>query len=157
MGHLRPRRGGRTRCRRRRTYSMPMQTAMDLFLHELGDIYDAEQRIAQILPQLASESADPQARNDYQTHLKETQQQIQNLEQVFQILGTQPQRETCAAVQGLKTEHDTFVKENPTPQLLTAFDLGAAAKTEHYEIASYTGLIEKCNLMGQQQAAQLLQ
>ena len=136
---------------------MPMQSPMDLFLHELGDIYDAEQRIAQILPQLASESADPQAQQDYQTHLKETQQQIQNLEQVFQVLGAQPQRETCAAIQGLKTEHDTFVKENPSPDILTMFDLGAAAKTEHYEIASYTGLVEKCNLMGQQQCAQLLQ
>lgn len=136
---------------------MPMQSPMDLLLHELGDIYDAEQRIAQILPQLASESTDPQAQNDYQTHLKETQQQIQNIEQVFQALGTLPKREACAAIQGLKTEHDTFLNENPSQDILTIFDLGAAAKTEHYEIASYMDLIEKCNMMGQQRCAELLQ
>lgn len=136
---------------------MPMQSPMDLFLHELGDIYDAEQRIAQILPQLANESADPRIQDNYQAHLKETQQQIQNLEQVFQVLGTQPRREACAAIQGLKTEHDTFLNENPSQDMLTLFDLEAAAKTEHYEIASYTGLVEKCSLMGQPQCVQLLQ
>lgn len=136
---------------------MPMQSPMDLFVHELGDMYDAEQRIAQILPQLASESTDPQVQQDYQSHLKETQQHIQNVEQVFQVLGMQPQRQNCAAVQGLKTEHDTFLKENPSKDVLTMFDLDAAAKTEHYEIAGYEGLIEKCNMMGQQQCAQLLQ
>jgi ferritin-like metal-binding protein YciE len=136
---------------------MPLQTPLDLFLHEMGDIYDAEQRIAQILPTLASEATDTQAQSAYQQHLTETQQQIQNLEQCFQALGTQPTRQTCAAVAGLKQEHDTFLKEQPTDQVLGLFDLGAAAKTEHYEIASYQGLIEQAKLLGQQQCAQLLQ
>jgi ferritin-like metal-binding protein YciE len=130
---------------------------MDLFLHELGDIYDAEQRIVQILPQLAGESANPQTQYVYRQHLQETQQQIQNLEQCFQLLGVKAQRQTCAAVAGLKQEHDAFTQEQPTPDILTLFDLGAAAKTEHYEIASYQGLIEQCSLLGQQDCAQLLQ
>ena len=72
-------------------------------------------------------------------------------------MGQQPQRETCSAIQGLKQEHDTFLQDNPAQQILTMFDLGAGAKTEHYEIASYQGLIEKCRLMDQQQCAQLLE
>ncbi|HEX6121715.1 MAG TPA: DUF892 family protein, partial [Ktedonobacterales bacterium] len=64
---------------------------------------------------------------------------------------------TCAAIQGLKQEHDTFLKEGPSPEVLAMFDLGAASKTEHYEIAAYQGLIEKARLMGQQQVVQLLQ
>ena len=136
---------------------MPMQSAMDLYMHELGDIYDAENRIAQMLPQLLKETQDTQAQQAIQQHIQETQQHIQRLEQCFQILGSKVQRETCAGVQGLKTEHDAFLQENPSPDILTMFDLGAAAKTEHYEIASYTGLIEKSKLMGQQQVADLLQ
>jgi len=134
-----------------------MQTPQDLFLHELGDIYDAGNRILQILPALAQESNDQQAQQAYQRHLQETQQQIQNLDQCFQILGAQPQREACYAVQGLKQEHDAFLQEQPSSQLITMFDLGAASKTEYYEIASYTGLIAKAQLMGQQQIASLLQ
>lgn len=136
---------------------MPMQSPMDLFMHEMGDIYDAENRIAQMLPQLISEAQDGQVKSALQQHLQETQQQIQNLDQCFQAMGGQPQRETCAAIQGLKTEHDTFLKEKPSADILQMFDLGAAAKTEHYEIASYTGLIEKSQLMGQQQVTSLLQ
>jgi ferritin-like metal-binding protein YciE len=136
---------------------MPMQTPMDLLMHELGDIYDEENRLLQILPALASEASNPQIQNAFQQHLRETQQQVQNLEQCFQALGQQPQRETCTAIQGLKQEHDSFVKENPSAQVLDMFDLGAGLKTEYYEMASYQGLIEKCRLMGQQNCAQLLQ
>ncbi|HST87877.1 MAG TPA: DUF892 family protein [Ktedonobacterales bacterium] len=136
---------------------MPMTSPSDLFLHELGDIYDEENRLLQILPALASEVDNQQVKQAFQQHLQETQQQVKNIEQVFQLMGQQPKRETCAAIQGLKQEHDTFMKqESPSPQITTMFDLGAAAKTEHYEIASYEGLIAACQLMGQQDCAQLL-
>lgn len=140
-----------------RSEHMPMTSPQDLFMHELGDIFDAENRILQILPQMASETGDSRVKDALQLHLQETQQQVRNLEQAFQILGTQPQRQNCAAVAGLKQEHDAFVKEQPSPDVLTMFDLGAADKTEHYEIASYTGLIGQAKLMGQQQVARLLQ
>lgn len=136
---------------------MSMTSPSDLFLHELGDIYDEENRLLQILPALASEVDNQQVKQAFQQHLQETQQQVKNIEQVFQLMGQQPKRQTCAAIQGLKQEHDTFMKqESPSPQIITLFDLGAAAKTEHYEIASYEGLIEQCQLMGQQDCAQLL-
>jgi ferritin-like metal-binding protein YciE len=136
---------------------MAMQTAQDLFLHELGDMYDAEQRIEQMLPNFEKESDNDQVRAALQMHLQQTRQHIQNLDQVFQILGSKPPKVTCAAIQGLKQEHDSFLKENPSPEVLTMFDVGAASKTEHYEIASYQGLIDKARLMGQQQVVQLLQ
>lgn len=136
---------------------MPMQTPQDLFIHELGDMYDAEQRIVQMLPTMAQECNNDQVRNAFQMHEQQTRQQIQNLEQCFQALGTKPPKATCATIQGLKQEHDSFMKEKPSQDVLTMFDLGGAAKTEHYEIASYTGLVEKARLMGQQKCAQLLQ
>lgn len=126
-------------------------------MHNLGDIYDAEHRILAILQTLASESQDPQATQAYQTHEQQTRQQIQNLEQCYHILGQQPQRVPCLAVQGLKQEHDSFLKDNPTGSILTMFDLGAAFKTEHYEIASYLSLIDAARAMNQPQVVQLLE
>ncbi len=138
-------------------FDMPMQTAQDLFIHALGDMYDAEQRIAQMLPTLALECNNDAVRNAFQRLEQETRQQIANLEQCFQALGAQPPKTTCAAIQSLQQEHDSFLKESPSQDILTMFDLGGASKTEHYGIASYAGLIEKAQLMGQQQCAQLLQ
>ncbi len=136
---------------------MAMQSIQDLFQFELGDMYDAEQRILQMLPQMANECSNGQVKSALQHHEQQTRQHVQNLEQCFQALGTSPQRNTCHAIAGLKQEHDTFVKEQPSENMLMMFDLGGAAKTEQYEIASYRGLIEKANLMGQKECARLLQ
>ena len=136
---------------------MAIQNVQQLFVHELGDIYDAEQRILQMLPEMAKESSDGQVKSAFQYHEQQTRQQVQNLEQCFQIMGEKPQRTPCHAIAGLKQEHDSFVQEKPSAEMLTMFDLGGAAKTEHYEIASYQGLIEKANLLGKKDCAQLLQ
>ncbi len=136
---------------------MPMNTPQELFLHELSDIYDAEQRISKMLPTMAQETDHPQVRQAFEQHGQETQQQIKNLEQCFEILGTQPEQAPCTAVAGMKQEHDSFLKEKPSSEILAMFNLGGASKTEHYEIASYTDLIQQATLMGQKQIAQLLQ
>ncbi|HEY7833953.1 MAG TPA: ferritin-like domain-containing protein [Ktedonobacterales bacterium] len=136
---------------------MAMQTPDDLFLHELSDMYDAEQTITNMLPKLAEEAGNSEVRSAFEMHLRETRQQIQNLDQCFQLLGWQRHKVSCDAVQGLKKEHASFIKEKPEATILTLFDLGAAAKTEHYEIASYEGLITRAGLMGQQEVARLLE
>ena len=136
---------------------MPMQQPREFFVHGLSDIYDAEQRILQVLPLMTKECTDPQISSALQKHEQETRQQVQNLEQCFQSLGVQPDRASCFAIAGLKQEHDAFLKEQPSPDLLTAFDLDATSKTEHYEIASYRSLIEQAQAMGESRCATLLQ
>lgn len=134
-----------------------VQSIQDLFLYELSDLYDGEQKIAQILPQLANEVDNDQVRQGLLEHERETRQQIQNLERCFQILGSQPQTVTCHVVEGLRQAHQSFAQANPPQALLTLFDLGAEAKTEHLEIAAYRGLVEKARLLGQQECARLLE
>ena len=90
---------------------MTMQNQNDLFVHELSDMYDAEQRILQMLPTMANECISPDLKNAFQQHEQETRQQVLNLEQCFQKLGTQPDRSACYAIAGLKQEHDAFLKE----------------------------------------------
>ena len=136
---------------------MKIQSPQDLFVHEMSDMYDAEKRILQMLPTMANECSEPKTKDALKQHESETRQQVLNLEQCFQILGVQSDGSSCYAIAGLKQEHDAFLKEAPSPETLTMFDLGGAAKTEYYEIASYRGLIDKAQLLGQTRCTQLLQ
>jgi ferritin-like metal-binding protein YciE len=136
---------------------MTMKSPQELFVHELSDMYDAERRIVKMLPLLANEVDNSQVKTAFEQHEQETQHQIQNLERCFNILGVKPLKASCEAIGGLKEEHDTFLKENPSKDILTMFDLGGASKTEYYEMASYKGLVEKATLMGQQECVRLLQ
>ncbi|HLI08332.1 MAG TPA: ferritin-like domain-containing protein [Ktedonobacteraceae bacterium] len=136
---------------------MAVQTPEQLFMHELGDIYSAERMILQMLPVMAQESNDQQVSQAFQTHEQQTRQQVQNLEQCFQILGQNPPQVICYAVAGIKQEHDTFLKDSPSQNVLTMFDLEGADKVEHYEIVSYKALIEQASLLGKTQCIPLLQ
>jgi ferritin-like metal-binding protein YciE len=76
---------------------------------------------------------------------------------VFETIGEKANAEKCPGIEGLKTEHDEFVaNEEPTPEVLDMFLTGAATRTEHYEIAAYTGLITMACALGESEAANLL-
>jgi ferritin-like metal-binding protein YciE len=130
----------------------------ELLQHELSDLYSAERAIVTLLPQLASETDNARVRSAYQMHEQQTRQQVRNLDQVFQLLGiNRIEHITCHAVLGLKQEHDEFVTRNPPTSVLTLFDLDAASRLEHYEIASYQGLVANVRMMGQLRVAHLLE
>lgn len=136
---------------------MSMETPRDLFLHELSDTYSAEQIILRMLPLMAREVTDKELRDAFTAHEKETKEQIRNLDEVFTLLGEQPEQMTCFGAEGLQKEHDSFLEEQPSEPILTLFVAGAACKTEHYEIESYTGLIDMAKLLGERDVVKLLQ
>ncbi len=136
---------------------MAMHSPKDLFIHELADIFDAEQKLSKILPTLAQQSNHDEVKQAFEQHEQETLLQISNLEQCFHALGVTPETSPCLAVAGMKAEHDSFMKEKPSADVLTMFNLGAGAKSEYYEIASYKGLIDQATLLGQMQCVQLLE
>ncbi len=136
---------------------MAMHSPKDLFIHELGDIFDAEQKLSKMLPLLAQQSNHAEVKEAFEQHEQETLLHISNLEQCFHAIGVTPETSPCQAVAGMKAEHDSFMKEKPSADILTLFNLGAGAKSEHYEIASYKGLIEQATLLGQMQCVQLLE
>jgi len=130
----------------------------ELFVHELQDMYYAEQTLTKVLPKLASQSTDRELSKVFTSHLAETKEQIENLEQVFQNIGKPAKGERCPGIEGIKEEHESFMQENdPTPALLDMHLTGAAARAEHYEIAAYTGLIEKARALGERDSVKLLQ
>ena len=134
-----------------------MTEPRELFLHELGDIYFAENQIVKKLPKMVDEASDGELAKGLETHLAETKQQISNLEKVFAELGEKPKGERCPGIEGIAEEHDLFMKEHsPSPKLRDMFITGAAARVEHYEIAAYNGLIAMANGMGEKTCADLL-
>jgi ferritin-like metal-binding protein YciE len=133
-----------------------LTTARDLFLHELGDIlYVEKQLVNEVLPKLIGEVQDPQFRKGLEKHREETRTHITNVEQVFDELGENPKTEECIGFEGLKKEQEKLVGE-ASEDLIDLVNTGAAARTEHYEIAAYTGLIEMARGLGEQNAVTLL-
>ncbi|MDQ3655666.1 MAG: DUF892 family protein, partial [Chloroflexota bacterium] len=81
---------------------------------------------------------------------------IKRLNKVFKQLGEEPEETTCYGTEGLKREHKALHEEKPTPDVLEMANLLGASKTEHYEIASYTGLIQMARDLGEREVADLL-
>jgi ferritin-like metal-binding protein YciE len=135
-----------------------VMSAEQLFVHELQDMYYAEKALTRTLPQLAQEATDGELSRAFTSHLKETEKHVTNLERVFKEIGKVAQPHHCPGIEGIKKEHDDFIRENqPTPVIRDAFLTGAAARTEHYEIAAYTGLVNQARALGEREAVELLQ
>jgi ferritin-like metal-binding protein YciE len=124
----------------------------DLFLHELGDILYVERKLSEeALPKLIDEVQDEEFRSGLEKHLEQTKQHVTNVENVFQIM----HEEECIGFEGLKKEHDELLKQ-ATSSLVDSIDLGAAARTENYEIAAYEGLRRMAKALGEDDAVTLL-
>jgi ferritin-like metal-binding protein YciE len=133
-----------------------MTTPHDLFLHELGDILYVERALAdETLPELIGEVEDEEFRSALESHLEETRTHVKNVEQVFEIFGEEPQAEECIGFEGLKKEHESLLQES-SPALIDLIDLGAAARTENYEIAAYETLRRMAKSLGENKAVDLL-
>ena len=133
-----------------------LSTPRDLFLHELGDILYVEQKLAEeTLPKLISEVQSEKLRKGFERHLDQTRGHVTNVEQVFDMLGSEPKTEECVGFEGLKKEHDQLVSES-SQALIDLVDAGAAARTEHYEIAASESLIAMARAMGESDAVTLL-
>ena len=135
---------------------MALATPHDLFVHELSDTMSAEHIILTMLDELASESEHKDLKAAFKQHQTETKHQIANLEKVFKALGVEPEATTCHAAEGLRQEHEALKQEQPPVEVLQMGNLGGAAKTEHYEIASYTTLVQMARDLGEKEAVELL-
>jgi ferritin-like metal-binding protein YciE len=134
-----------------------MQTAHELFIHELNDILDAEQKLIEALGKQAEECTRPELQKAFQSHQAQTEKQAERLRQCFEFLGEDPEGTECKGIRGLIEEHDTFVQEeDPAEDLVDIFNVGAAEKVESYEICAYESLIRMADLMGHTKASRLL-
>jgi ferritin-like metal-binding protein YciE len=133
-----------------------MQSAKELFVHELGDILDAENRILGIIDETLEQTQNPQMQKALEQHRSQTEGQIERLQKCFEALGEEPEQTECKGIMGLKEEKEEFMEEEPAEEVLEAFNIGATMKVEHYEIAAYTSLVGMAQKLGMTKAAKLL-
>jgi ferritin-like metal-binding protein YciE len=137
-------------------FSADIHTMDDLFLHTLQDIYYAENQIVKALPEMIEKATDKQLAQGFKTHLEETKGQVKRLEQVFKLLGKEPQGVDCPAIDGLIEEAEDVAGDIDDKQVLDAALIGAAQAVEHYEIARYGTLMAWAKTLGHQDVIRLL-
>ncbi len=134
-----------------------MQTAMDLFMHELADIRSAEKIFLEVLKKGASKASNETLVKLLEEHRQQTEGHLKNVDAAFEALGMKPQEVECKGAKGLQEELEEAIKEKPAPEILDAMIASGAAKTEHYEITAYSGIIDLAKQLGQKDAAKLLE
>jgi ferritin-like metal-binding protein YciE len=136
---------------------MSLDSLEKLFLEELKDIYNAEKQLLRALPRMAKAAESPELQQAFNKHTKETEGQVQRLERVFQELGQSARGKTCKGMQGLVEEGKEVMEKEGEGPVIDAALIASAQKVEHYEIAAYGCLRTYAQLLGLEQAVQLLQ
>jgi ferritin-like metal-binding protein YciE len=136
--------------------SETLNSLADLFKHELKDLYDAEHRITEALPQMAEKAHNPELKRAFQNHLRQTEKHIERLNSVFEHLGQDAERHTCDAMAGLIKEGSHILGADGCEDTIDAALIAAAQKVEHYEIASYGTCRALAQQLNDTYAAELL-
>ena len=138
-------------------FTKDIKNMEDLFAHTLRDIYYAEKQIVKALPDMITKATDPQLKQGFQTHLRETENHVKRLEQVFQRTGKNAQGVDCPAIDGIIEEANEVAGEVDKKTVLDAALIAAAQAVEHYEMTRYGTLISWARQLGHDDAVSLLQ
>jgi ferritin-like metal-binding protein YciE len=133
-----------------------MKMLEDLFLDSLADMYYAENQLIKALPKMAKAATHEDLREAFETHLKETEGHVQKLAAVFEAFGKSPESKKCPAILGIIEEAEEMASQNKKSPTINAALILAGQKAEHYEIASYGGLRDWAKLLGNEDAADVL-
>jgi len=133
-----------------------MKSLEDLFINLLKDMYYAEKQILKALLKMAKQADSSELRRAFEHHFKETEGQVERLEQVFALCDTKVAGKTCPAIKGILEEGAEDMKEAADADVLDAGMIADAQAVEHYEIARYGTLIAWANQLGMREVATLL-
>jgi ferritin-like metal-binding protein YciE len=126
----------------------------EFFVEQLQDIYWAEQKLVKTLPKMAEAAHSEELRQAFEGHLQETENHVSRLEKVFSSIGESAKTKKCLAMAGIVNEGEDIIDE--TEDNTAQRDVGlifAGQKAEHYEIATYGGLIQLAKTLGYEEAA----
>jgi ferritin-like metal-binding protein YciE len=137
--------------------SMTLNSMDDLFVVQIQDLYDAEQRLTKALPKMAAAASSSQLKSAFEDHLLETEQHVARLEKVFGTMGLTPKRETCEAMKGLIAEGEEAINAGGDANVKDAALIAAAQRVEHYEIAGYGTVRTLAQQIGQPEVGRILQ
>lgn len=136
---------------------MKENTLKELYLDELRDLYDAEQQLIKALPRMAKASSSSDLRRGFEHHLEQTRGHAQRLEQIFEALGEPAKGKKCKGMAGVVAEGAEMIDEDFEDEVMDSGLISAAQRVEHYEIAAYGTVRTFANLLGESEAASLLE
>src|ERR1700761_8724135 len=128
----------------------------EVLIDELRDMYSAENQLVKALPKLAKGAIDKGLKKAFQDHLEETKGQVLRLRTVFELLGEKATGEHCNGMEGVIEEGADALEKDEEGASFDAGIVGAALRTEHYEIAGYTATIAMAKILGMGEVAGLL-
>jgi ferritin-like metal-binding protein YciE len=129
----------------------------ELYIDELRDLYDAENRLVKALPKLAKAAGSDQLRAGFEEHLEQTKGHVSRLEEIFEALDEKPTGKKCAGMAGLIKEGHEIMDEDFSAEVMDAALISAAQRVEHYEIAAYGCVGTWAQLLGESEAGALLE
>jgi ferritin-like metal-binding protein YciE len=136
---------------------MKLNSLRDVFTDLVRDLYNAESQLVKALPKMAKAASSEQLRDAFTSHLKETQGHVERLEKIAESLDFRPKGKTCAAMKGLVEEGSEVIELDGDESAKDAALIAAAQKVEHYEIAGYGTARTFAQLLGEEEAARLLE
>src|ERR1700730_14917626 len=132
---------------------MPLK---DVLLDELRDMYSAENQLVKALPKLAKGAKNAKLKEPFTAHLEETKGQVERLKEVFEHLEEKPTGEHCDGMEGIVEEGKSALEKDEDDASFDCGLIGAALRTEHYEIAAYQATISMAKTLGMQDVIDLL-
>ena len=136
---------------------MKLNTLKQLYIEELRDLHSAENQLLKALPKMAKGASSEELKLAFENHLDQTKVHVERLEEIFERLDETPKGKTCHGMKGLVEEGSEILEEDGEESVLDAGIIAAAQKVEHYEIASYGTVRTFAQLLGEDEAAELLQ
>jgi ferritin-like metal-binding protein YciE len=129
----------------------------DVYIEQLKDLYSAENQLIKALPKMAKAATAPDLKQGFEEHLEQTKEHASRLEQILEALEEKPTGKTCKAMKGLVEEGAEAIKEDATDSARDAMLIAAAQRVEHYEIAGYGCVKNFAQLLGEEDAVELLE
>lgn len=128
----------------------------EVLIDELRDMYSAENQLVKALPKLAKGAKDQTLKQLFKDHLEETKGQVARLKEVFQLLGQKPTGQHCNGMEGVIEEGADALEKDEEGASFDSGLIGAALRTEHYEIAGYQASIAMAKTLGERGVVSLL-
>jgi ferritin-like metal-binding protein YciE len=136
---------------------MKLDSLQKLYIEELRDLYNAENQLLKALPKMAKHASHQELKQAFETHLEQTEGHVERLEDIFEKLDEKPTGKTCKGMKGLIEEGSEMLDKAGDKLVLDAGLIAAAQRVEHYEIAGYGTVRTFANMLGEAEAAELLQ
>ena len=134
-----------------------LETLQELLVHELQDLYNAENQLIKALPKMAKKASSDELREAFQEHLGQTEMQAQRIERALSLLDAPVKGRNCDGMQGILEEGKKLMEEDASENVMDAGLIASAQKVEHYEIAAYGSVKAWAELLGQDEITALLE